>query len=92
MAHQLAFRYPTSSSLKASIYTSGRPSPAISLHGAGILAKLKRLPGAPSTFYLTLPEVYLDTPEEQACIQSIRKTMRVYGAGHLRNLRWNDLR
>jgi len=34
--------------------------------------------GAPSTFYLTLPEVYLDTPEEQARIQSIRKTMQEY--------------
>jgi len=34
--------------------------------------------GAPSTFYLTLPEVYLGTPEEQTRVESSRQTMQDY--------------
>lgn len=33
---------------------------------------------APSTFHITLPEVYLDTPEEPARLASIRATMDEY--------------
>ena len=33
---------------------------------------------APSTYHITLPEVYLDTPEEAARVQSIRDTMHDY--------------
>lgn len=33
---------------------------------------------APSTYHITLPEVYLETPEEGARVQSIRDTMHRY--------------
>lgn len=33
---------------------------------------------APSTFHITLPEIYLDTPEEADRIRDIRTTMRQY--------------
>src|SRR5512138_1001842 len=33
---------------------------------------------APSTYCITLPEVYLDTPEEPARVQSIKDTMHRY--------------
>ena len=33
---------------------------------------------APSTYHITLPEVYLDTPEEPARVQSIKNTMHDY--------------
>ncbi len=38
---------------------------------------------APSTYHITLPEVYLDTPEEEARVRSIRDTMQNYLARHL---------
>lgn len=34
--------------------------------------------GAPSTFHITLPEIYLEKPGEAERIQSIQKTMREY--------------
>lgn len=41
--------------------------------------EVARLVGdAPSTFHITLPEVYLDTPEEHARVRSIRDTMQEY--------------
>ncbi|MCX6033253.1 MAG: DUF1015 domain-containing protein [Chloroflexi bacterium] len=33
---------------------------------------------APSTYHITLPEVYLETPEEAQRVQSIRRTMQDY--------------
>lgn len=42
-------------------------------------AEVARIVGeAPSTYHITLPEVYLDTPEEPARVQSIKDTMRGY--------------
>ncbi len=38
---------------------------------------------APSTFRLTLPEVYLDSPEEGRRVESIRQTMQAYMAQQL---------
>ena len=37
----------------------------------------------PSTYHITLPEVYLDTPEEEARVRSIRDTMQDYLARDL---------
>ena len=36
---------------------------------------------APSTFHITLPEIYLDTPGEAERIKDIRNTMRQYLRG-----------
>lgn len=42
-------------------------------------AEVARIAGeAPSTYHITLPEVYLDTPEEPARVQSIKDTMHDY--------------
>jgi hypothetical protein len=42
-------------------------------------AEVARIVGdAPSTFHITLPEVYLETPEEEARVRSINDTMREY--------------
>ncbi len=42
-------------------------------------AEVARIVGdAPSTYHITLPEAYLDTPEEPARVQSIKDTMHEY--------------
>lgn len=42
---------------------------------------------SPSTYHMILPEVYLDTPEEEARIESTHETMAHYlNAGHFRKL------
>ncbi|MGE5603611.1 MAG: DUF1015 domain-containing protein [Nitrososphaerales archaeon] len=42
-------------------------------------AEVARIVGhAPSTYHITLPEVYLDTPEEPVRVQSIKDTMHSY--------------
>lgn len=67
------------------------PAPGVDPHKWAIIAcdqftsepeyweEVARLVGdAPSTYHITLPEVYLDTPEEAARVRSIRHTMEDY--------------
>jgi hypothetical protein len=72
------------------------PRPGVDLHKWAVIAcdqftsepeywaEVERVVGdAPSTFRITLPEVYLDTPQEAARVQSIRDTMARYLDGGL---------
>ncbi len=67
------------------------PRPGVDLHKWAVIAcdqftsepeywaEVARIVGdEPSTYHITLPEVYLDTPEEAGRVQSIRDTMRDY--------------
>ena len=67
------------------------PKPGVDLHKWAVIAcdqftsepeywdEVAATVGAdPSTYHITLPEVYLDSPEESARVQSIRDTMRDY--------------
>lgn len=67
------------------------PRPGVDLHKWAVIAcdqftsepeywaEVARIVGdAPSTYHITLPEVYLDTPEESARVQSIKRTMHSY--------------
>lgn len=67
------------------------PVPGIDLHKWSVIAcdqftsepeywaEVARIVGmAPSTFHITLPEVYLETPEEETRVRSIKDTMHEY--------------
>lgn len=67
------------------------PKPAVNHHKWAVIAcdqftsqpeywqQVEEIVGdAPSTYHMILPEVYLDTPEEDARIQSTQESMRTY--------------
>lgn len=67
------------------------PKPGVDLHKWAVIAcdqftsepeywaeVAEEVGDAPSTYHITLPEVYLETPEEDARVRSIRHTMHDY--------------